>query len=81
MSRCGEETFALSFIWALLAGHSTVIVVFLVLELVFLVAQARGVTQALRADPEAGRATTSRVERASRHEPELPLAPESRAAS
>ena len=50
----GRAAFALTFIWALAAGHSTVLVGFLTLELVFLVAQGLGVRKALGAD-RAGR--------------------------
>lgn len=46
----GRAVFALTFIWALFAGHSPVLVPLLVLELVFLVAQGLGVRKALRAD-------------------------------
>lgn len=51
----GRAAFAVWFIWALLEGHSAVIVVFLVLELGFLVAQARGVRDALRSGQGAAR--------------------------
>ena len=43
----GRAAFALAFVWALAAGHSTVIVAFLVLEVTFLVAQGLGVRKAL----------------------------------
>ncbi len=46
----GRAVFAMTFIWALSAGHSPVLVPLLVLELVFLVAQGLGVRKALRAD-------------------------------
>ena len=46
----GRAAFALAFVWALVAGHSTVIVAFLVLEVAFLVAQGLGVRKALLAD-------------------------------
>ena len=46
----GRAAFALTFIWALAEGHSTVIVAFLVLEVAFLIAQALGVRKALAAD-------------------------------
>jgi hypothetical protein len=49
----GRAVFATWFVWALLAGHSTVIVAFLVLELTMLVLQALGVRRALRLDAEA----------------------------
>lgn len=49
----GRATFALAFIWALVEGHSSVIVAFLVLELGFLVAQTMGVRKALAADKAA----------------------------
>ena len=49
----GRAVFAAYFIWALLAGHSTVIAAFLVLELAFLVAQGLGVRRALRLDRDA----------------------------
>jgi hypothetical protein len=51
----GRAAFALTFIWALTAGHSTVLVGFLALELVFLVAQGLGVRKALLADRAAAR--------------------------
>ena len=44
----GRAAFAVAFVWALAAGHSTVIVAFLVLEIAFLVAQALGVRKALK---------------------------------
>jgi hypothetical protein len=46
----GRAAFALWFTWALLAGHSTIVVAFLVLELVWLFLQGRGVARALEAD-------------------------------
>lgn len=46
----GRAAFALTFIWALAEGHSTVVVVFLVTEIAFLVAQWLGVRKALAAD-------------------------------
>ena len=49
----GRAVFATWFIWALLEGHSTVIVAFLALELTWLVLQALGVRRALRLDREA----------------------------
>ncbi len=49
----GRAVFATWFTWALLAGHSTVIVAFLALELAFLVGQALGVRRALQLDREA----------------------------
>jgi len=49
----GRAVFATWFTWALLAGHSTVIVTFLVLELAMLVVQGLGVRRALRLDGEA----------------------------
>ncbi len=48
----GRGVFSLYFIWALLQGHSTVIVAFLALELTWLVVQAVGVRRALRLDRE-----------------------------
>lgn len=48
----GRAAFALTFVWALAAGHSTVIVGFLVLEVIFLIAQGLGVRKALKADRE-----------------------------
>ena len=48
----GRAAFALTFVWALTAGHSTVIVGFLVLEVIFLIAQGLGVRKALQADRE-----------------------------
>jgi hypothetical protein len=49
----GRGAFALWFTWALLAGHSTIVVAFLVLELVWLVLQGRGVRRALAAEAAA----------------------------
>jgi hypothetical protein len=49
----GRAAFALAFIWALAAGHSTVIAAFLVLEIAFLVAQGLGVRKALQKDRDA----------------------------
>jgi hypothetical protein len=46
----GRAAFALAFVWALAAGHSAVIVGFLILEVIFLIAQAVGVRKALKAD-------------------------------
>ncbi len=46
----GRAAFALTFIWALADGHSTVVVVFLATEIGFLVAQWLGVRRALAAD-------------------------------
>jgi hypothetical protein len=46
----GRAVFATWFTWALLAGHSTVVVGFLALELTLLVVQALGVRHALRLD-------------------------------
>lgn len=48
----GRAAFALAFIWALAAGHSTVIIAFLILETAFLVAQGLGVRKALKTDRE-----------------------------
>jgi len=50
----GRGAFALAFVWAIAAGHSTVIVAFLVLELAFLIAQGLGVRKALVADANSG---------------------------
>jgi hypothetical protein len=49
----GRAVFASWFIWALLAGHSTVIVAFLVLEIIFLGGQGLGVRRALILDRQA----------------------------
>lgn len=46
----GRAAFALTFIWALTEGHSTVVVAFLVTEIGFLIAQWLGVRKALAAD-------------------------------
>ena len=46
----GRGAFALAFVWALAAGHSAVLVAFLLLEVAFLVAQGLGVRKALTAD-------------------------------
>jgi len=46
----GRAAFSLAFIWALAAGHSTVIVPLLVLEVAFLVAQGLGVRKTLIAE-------------------------------
>ncbi len=46
----GRAAFALTFTWALLEGHSTVVVVFLATEIGFLIAQWLGVRKALAAD-------------------------------
>lgn len=46
----GRAAFALMFVWALVGGHSAVVVPFLVLEVTFLVFQGLGVRKALRAD-------------------------------
>jgi hypothetical protein len=48
----GRAVFSLWFLWALVEGHSTVIVAFLALELTWLVVQALGVRRALRLDRE-----------------------------
>ena len=48
----GRAVFSLYFLWALLQGHSTVIVAFLALELIWLVIQAMGIRKALRLDRE-----------------------------
>jgi len=58
----GRAAFATWFVWALLAGHSTVIVAFLALEISFLVYQLNGVRGALRLDKQAESA--SRQDRA-----------------
>ena len=50
----GRAAFALAFVWALAAGHSTVIVAFLVLEVAFLIAQGLGVRKALTTEKNAG---------------------------
>ena len=49
----GRVAFASFFVWALIEGHSTVLVAFLIPEVGFLIAQALGVRKALRADREA----------------------------
>ncbi len=59
----GRAVFATWFIWALLAGHSPVVVAFLALELLLLVVQGLGVREALRLDKEA-EAAALRVARA-----------------
>lgn len=46
----GRAAFALTFIWALVEGHSTLVVFFLITEISFLVAQWLGVRKALAAD-------------------------------
>ena len=46
----GRAAFSSMFIWALVGGHSAVVVPFLVLEVTFLVFQGLGVRKALRAD-------------------------------
>lgn len=61
----GRAVFSTFFIWALLAGHSTVIVAFLALELAFLVIQALGVRKALLLD--------KRAETASQQAADLPV--------
>ena len=48
----GRAAFSLAFVWALVAGHSTVVVAFLIVEMAFFVAQGLGVRAALRADRE-----------------------------
>jgi hypothetical protein len=58
----GRAVFATWFTWALLAGHSTVIVAFLALEVTFLVVQGLGVRRALRLDREAEAATARTAE-------------------
>ena len=49
----GRAAFSTFFVWALLEGHSTILVAFLVPEVGFLIAQGLGVRKALRADREA----------------------------
>ena len=49
----GRAAFSLTFIWTLTQGHSAVVVPFLVLEVAFLIYQALGVRNALRADRHA----------------------------
>jgi len=48
----GRAAFSLAFVWALAAGHSPVVVAFLILEMAFFVAQGLGLRAALRADRE-----------------------------
>ena len=48
----GRAAFSLAFVWALAAGHSTVVVAFLIVEMAVFVAQGLGVRAALRADRE-----------------------------
>lgn len=49
----GRAAFSLTFVWTLTQGHSAVVAPFLVLEVAFLVYQALGVRNALRADRHA----------------------------